>query len=56
MFTACRISNLYMLKSILMVHAGKYAIDFLPCGMLLKIAVILLLLMICCDMSMIMIS
>lgn len=45
--TACLGYNLYMLKKYSDGPCGKYAIDFLPCSMLLKIAVILLLLMIC---------
>ena len=39
--TACLGYNLYMLKKYSDGPCGKYAIDFLPCSMLLKIAVIL---------------
>lgn len=44
---ACLGYNLYMLKKYSDGACGKFAIDFLPCSMLIKIAVILLLLLLC---------
>ena len=44
---ACVVYNLYMLQKYSDGACGKFAIDFLPLGMLLKIASIMLLLLIC---------
>ena len=44
---ACITYNLYMLKKYSDGACEKFAIDFLPCSMLIKIAVVLLLLLLC---------